>query len=93
MQRTLLKTRYFERGLSKNLKKLSSLFSFASCLFYGQDYVKQKGPETSCQSIFGLQNMFRKIPFLVIYHQIILMIYYKIASQLCQKLNFLIYAS
>ena len=36
--------------------------------FYGQDYEKQKGPGTSYQSLLGLLNMFRKIPFLVIHH-------------------------
>ena len=30
--------------------------------------LKQRGPETSNQSLFGLQNMFRKIPSLVTYH-------------------------
>lgn len=36
--------------------------------FYGQDYEKFQGSGTSYQSPFGLQNMVRKIHFLVIYH-------------------------
>ena len=36
--------------------------------FYGYDYEKLMGPETSYQSLLELQNMFRKIPFLVIYN-------------------------
>ena len=36
--------------------------------FYGQEYEKQKWPGTSYQSVFGLQNMFRKNPFLKIYY-------------------------
>ena len=35
---------------------------------FGQSYQKQKGPGTSDQSLFGLQNKFRKIPVLVIYY-------------------------
>ena len=33
-----------------------------------QSYQKQKGPGTSNQSLLKLQNMFRKIPLLVIYY-------------------------
>ena len=49
MQKILLKIRYFERGLSKSLKKVNFIFSFEPSLFYGQSYQKQKGPETSDQ--------------------------------------------
>ena len=37
-------------------------------LLHGQDYERQKGPVTSYEFLFGLQNMVRKIPFLVINH-------------------------
>ena len=44
----LLKIRYFEWGLSKSLKKLTSLSKAVP--FNGQDYQKQKGPGTSDSS-------------------------------------------
>ena len=62
----LLKIRYFERGLS--LKKLISFFLWNTVPFNGQSYLKQKGPGTSDQSLFRLQNKFRKIPLFVIYY-------------------------
>ena len=34
----------------------------------GQSYQKQKGPGASNQSLFRLQNQFRKIPLLVIHY-------------------------
>ena len=37
--------------------------------FNGQSYQKQKGPGTSNQSLFRLQNKFRKNSLLVIYYQ------------------------
>ena len=66
MQEILLKIRYFERGLSKSLKKVNFIFLSNPVPFNGQSYQKQKGPETSDQSLFRLQNKFRKIPLLVI---------------------------
>ena len=36
--------------------------------FNGQSYQKQYGPGTSDQSLFRLENKFRKIPLLVIYY-------------------------
>ena len=36
--------------------------------FNGQSYQKQNGSGTSDQSLFWLQNKFRKIAFLVIYY-------------------------
>ena len=68
MQEILLKIRYFERGLSKSLKKVKFIFSFEPVPFNGQSYQKQKGSGTSDQSLFRLQNKFRKIPLLVIYY-------------------------
>ena len=47
---------------------LTQFFLLYPVPFYGQNYEKQKGPGTSYQSFFRLKNMFRKIPFLLIYH-------------------------
>ena len=66
MQEILLKIRYFEGGLSKNLKKLISFFLSNSVPFNRQSYLEQKGSGTSDQSLSRLQNKFRKIPLLVI---------------------------
>ena len=41
--------------------------TFNPVTFNGQDYKKQKGPRTSGQSLYRLQNKLRKIPVLVIY--------------------------
>ena len=68
MQEVLLKVRYFERGLSKALRKLTLFFPSNPVPFNRQNYQKQKGSGTSDQSFFRLQNRFRKIPFLVIYY-------------------------
>ena len=66
MLEILLKIKYFKRGLSKNLKKLISFFLSNPVPFNGQSYLKQKGFRTSDQSLFRLQNKFRKVPALVI---------------------------
>ena len=50
----------------KALKKLTLFFLFNPVPFNGQSYQKQKGSETSDQSLFRLQNKLRKIPLLVI---------------------------
>ena len=51
----------------KALKNLT-LFSLSNPVpFHGQSYQKQKGPETSDQSLLRLQKKFRKIPLIVIY--------------------------
>ena len=68
MQEIILKVRYFERGLSKSLKKVTSFFLSNPVPFNRQNYQKQKGPGTSDQSLFRLQNKFRKIPLLVMYY-------------------------
>ena len=52
----------------KALKKLTLFFLSNPVPFNGQSYQKQKGPGTSDQSLFRLQNKFRKIPLLVIYY-------------------------
>ena len=68
MQDILLRIRYFERRLSKSLKKVNFFFknSFGLVPFDGQSYQKQKGSGTSEQSLFRLQNKFRKILLLVL---------------------------
>ena len=67
MREILLKIIYFERGLSKRLSKFN-FFPFEPSPFNGQNYQKQKGPETSDHSFSRSQNKFRKIPLLVIYY-------------------------
>ena len=52
----------------KALKKLILFFHLNPVPFNGQSYQKQKGPGTSDQSLFKLQNKFRKIPFSVLYY-------------------------
>ena len=50
----------------KVVKKLTLFFLSKPDLFNGQSYQKQKGPGNSDQSLFRLENKFRKIPLLVI---------------------------
>ena len=64
----LLKLRYFERRLSKSLKKFTLFFLSNPVPFNGQGYQKQKGSGTSHQSFFRPWNKFRKIPLFVIYY-------------------------
>ena len=61
MQEILLTIRCFERGLSKNLKKLTLFFISNPVLFNVQDYEKQMMPGTSEHLLFRLQNKFKKI--------------------------------
>ena len=68
MQEILLKIRYFVRGLSKSLEKLTLFFLCHPVLFNSQSYQKQKGSGTNDQSLFRLQNKFKKIPSLVTYY-------------------------
>ena len=51
----------------KALRKLTLFFLSNQVPFKWQSYQKQNGPGTSDESLFGLQNKFRKIPLLVIY--------------------------
>ena len=67
MQKILLKRRYFERGSSKSLKKLTFILS-NPVSFYGQDYEKQEGPGICDQLLFRSQKKFRKITLLMIYY-------------------------
>ena len=66
--RNSFEIRYFERGLSKALKKLTLFFLSNLDPFNGQNYKKQKGPGTTDQSLFRLRNKFRKIPLLVMHY-------------------------
>ena len=59
------KNKIFWKKSSKSLKKVN-FFSFEP--FNGQSYKKQKGSGTSDQSLFWLQNKFKKIPSFVIYY-------------------------
>ena len=68
MQEILLKVRYFERALSKGLEKGNFIFLLSPVPFNSQNYLKQKGPGTSDQSLFSLRNKLRKIPSLVMYY-------------------------
>ena len=63
-----MKIRYFDRGLSERLKKLSLLFLSNPVPFNGQSYKKQKGSWNSHQSLFGPWNQFRKIALFVIFY-------------------------
>ena len=63
MQEILLKIRYFERGLSKSLKNGNFIFPLSPVTFNGQNYQKQKLPRISDQSLFRLQNKFRKFRY------------------------------
>ena len=49
------------------LKKVTSFFPSHLVPFNRHNYQKQKRPGTSDQSLFMLQNKFRKIPLLVMY--------------------------
>ena len=52
----------------KTLKKLTLFLLSNPVSFTVQSSQKQKEPGTSDQSLFRLQNKFRKIPLLVIYY-------------------------
>ena len=66
MHEIILKVSYFERGLSKSLKKVTSYFLPNPVPFNRQNY--QKGAGTSDQLLFRLRKKFRKIPLLVMYY-------------------------
>ena len=67
MQEILFKIRLKE-GYQKALKKLTLFFLLNQVSFNWQNYQKQKGYETSNQSLFRLRNKFRNIPLFVIYY-------------------------
>ena len=68
MPEILLKTRHFERGLSKTFKKITLFFLLNPVPFNRRFYQKQKGPGTTDQSLFRLRNKFTKTSLLVIYY-------------------------
>ena len=68
MQEIILKVRYFERALSKSLKKDKFFFLSSLVPFNIQNYQKQKGTGTSDQSLFRLQDNISKISLLVMYY-------------------------
>ena len=68
MQKILLEIRFFVRRLSKTHEKVNFFFTLNPVPCNGQSYQKQKRLGTSDQSLFWLQNKFRKIPLLVIYY-------------------------
>ena len=52
----------------KAFKKVTLNFLWNPVPFNSRNYQKQKGPETSDQSLFRLRNKIRKIPLLVMYY-------------------------
>ena len=70
MEETLLKIRYFERGLRcfEGLKKLTLFFLSNPVPFDGQSYQKQKGSRTNDQLLFWLQNKFKNIPLFIMHY-------------------------
>ena len=62
------KSDILKEDYQKASKKLTLFFLLNPIPFNGQSYQKQKGPGTSDQLVFRLQNKFRKIPSLVIYY-------------------------
>ena len=52
----------------KSFKKLTLFYLSNTVPFNRQSYQKQKGPGTSDQSLFRLQNKFTKISLLAIYY-------------------------
>ena len=68
MQKIILKIRYYERGLSKTLTKLTLVFLSNPVPFNRQSFQKQKGLGTSDQLLFRLRSKFTKLSLLVIYY-------------------------
>ena len=68
MQEILLEISILKEDYQKALKKLTLLFLSNPVPFNEQSYKKQRGPGTSDQSLFRLQNKFRKIVLLAIYY-------------------------
>ena len=67
MQEIILKD-ILKEDYQKALKKVTSFFLSNPVPFNGQNNQKQKAPGTSDQSLFRLQNKFRKVPLLVMYY-------------------------
>ena len=73
----------------KALKKVTSFFHLNPVPFNRQNNQKQKGSGTSDQSLFRLQNKFRKVPLLVMYY----VTKCKVFFELFKKFHLQIYAS
>ena len=65
MQEIILKVRYFERGLSKSLKKRLTLIFLSNPVPFNR---KKQRCGTSDQLLVRLQNQFRKIILLVMHY-------------------------
>ena len=57
-----------KKDYQKAFKKLTLFFLSSSVPFNGKSYQKQKGSETSAQSLSRSRNKFRKIPLFTIYY-------------------------
>ena len=68
MQEIIFKIRHFERGLSKNLKQVNSIFLLHPVLFMDNFMKRGLNLVTNLTSLFSGLKTFRKIPFLVIFH-------------------------
>ena len=68
MQEIIFEIKYFERGLSKTFKKLAFFFLSNPVPFNWQNYQKQKGSDTSDQSLLRLRNKFKNISLFIIYY-------------------------
>ena len=66
--RNSFKSHILNEDYQKALIKLTLLFYWSPAPFNGQSYQKQKGPGTSDQSLFRLQNKFRKMLLSVTYY-------------------------
>ena len=68
-ERNYFKSKIFwKRIIKKALKKTTFYFLSNPVPFNRQIYQKQKGPGTSDQLLFWLQNKFKKIPLLFMYY-------------------------
>ena len=70
MQTILLKVRYFERGLSKSLKKGNFIFFSNPVPFNRQNYQKQKTIDETrlLLRLMQVTKQVQKIPLLVMYY-------------------------
>ena len=59
---------FLKEDYQRALKSLTLFLLLNPVPFNEQSYEKQKGPGTSDQSLFKLQNKLRKIPLLVRYY-------------------------
>ena len=65
MQEIFLKITYLKEDQQRPFKKLTLFFLSDPVPFDPQSFQKQKGPVTSDESLFRLQNNFTKISVLV----------------------------